>query len=276
MLILGLLLIAAALVVGWAIIADATERQTLDVFGVQFDNTTGAAVFIAGAATMLALVLGIALIQLAMARARRRRQKNKALKNEKKESVHRLEEEKAQLAAELETERRRREEISQFAASGGSSTPRAHAAGVERDETRDSRQYGPPFPQGGTSHTDRTGTDRTDIDRTNTDRTDTDRTNTDRTDTDRTNTDRTDTDRTITDRTDTDPVYTGGDPRGTVAGAHEPAEGRSQADSEGGKLAGLRAMFDKNADGRTDGTDLRGRDQRTVDVTESERRDRGL
>jgi hypothetical protein len=110
MLILGLLLIAAAVVVGWAIIADATEAQPLDVFGVEFENATGASVFIAGALTMLALLLGLALIQLALSRARKRRARTKELQHDKVRSVSRLEQEKAQLEAELEAERSRRAE----------------------------------------------------------------------------------------------------------------------------------------------------------------------
>ena len=239
MLILGLLLIAAAVVVGWAIIADATEPQQLDVFGVQFD-TTGAGVFIAGAATMLALVLGIALLQLAMARARKRRQKNKALKNEKKESVHRLEEEKAHLAAELDEERRRREEISRLAATSGSSSPSARSAGGERDDLQDSRQYGPPIPQGGASHGMHRGT--------------------------------------------VEPVEARVEPAdssrmhadGTPLAHDEHRDDRGHTDSNGGKLAGLRSRFDKNHDGHTDSADLRGRHERTVDVTDAEARERRL
>lgn len=107
MLLIGLLLIALAVLFGWAIIVDATEPQTLTVFGVTA-NTTGAGVFLTGAATMLALLVGLWLIQVAMRRARRRRAEVKRLKRER-EQAERLEQEKAALAAELERERQQRE-----------------------------------------------------------------------------------------------------------------------------------------------------------------------
>ena len=121
MLIIGLLLIAAALLVGSAILLDATERQTVEVFGVSVD-TTDAGVFVAGAVTMLTLLIGVWITQLALARARRRRAEMKSLKRDRTESVSRLEEEKAELAAQLERERVAREAADRDSRQSHSST----------------------------------------------------------------------------------------------------------------------------------------------------------
>jgi hypothetical protein len=108
MLLIGLLLILLAVIVGSAILIDATEAQTIEVFGISV-STTGAGVFVAGAVTMLALLVGVWMARLAMARSRRRRAEVKNLKRDRSESLTRLEEEKAALAAELERERAARE-----------------------------------------------------------------------------------------------------------------------------------------------------------------------
>lgn len=108
MIVLGLLLIVAALALGAAVIGDGTETQSLDIFGVNI-STSAAGLFGAGAATMLALVLGVWLVQSALNRKRRRRQERKVVERERKESVSRLEAEKAELAERLERERAERE-----------------------------------------------------------------------------------------------------------------------------------------------------------------------
>lgn len=108
MIVLGLLLIVAALALGAAVMSDGTETQSLDIFGVDV-STSAAGLFGAGAATMLGLVLGVWLVQSALNRKRRRRQERKVAERERKESVSRLEAEKAELADRLERERAERD-----------------------------------------------------------------------------------------------------------------------------------------------------------------------
>ncbi len=126
MLLIGLLLIVAAVVMGSAVVLDANESTSLGTLGGTWD-TTNAGVFLAGAATMLTLLLGVWLLQLGLSRSRRRRREVKGLKRENK-SLAQVEEEKAALAAELEQERARR-----VPTSGGS---RAASPRSERDTGR--------------------------------------------------------------------------------------------------------------------------------------------
>jgi hypothetical protein len=130
MLLIGLLLILLALVVGGAILADATEAETIEVFGVSVD-TTGAGVFVAGAVTMLSLLIGLWMVRLAMARSRRRRAEVKSLKRDRNESLSRLEQEKADLAAQLERERAAHEQA-------GSAPAYPQSVGADRHDSHDS------------------------------------------------------------------------------------------------------------------------------------------
>lgn len=107
MVVIGLLLIAVALAVGLSIVVENTGSTELEVFGVTVD-ATGTGVFLTGAATMLALLLGVWLVQGGLARARRRRAEVKALRAERGAEAERLEAERARLAEEkarLERER---------------------------------------------------------------------------------------------------------------------------------------------------------------------------
>ncbi len=130
MLFLGLLLILLALVLGGAILADATEAETIEVFGVSVD-TTGAGVFVAGAVTMLSLLIGLWMVRLAMARSRRRRAEVKSLKRDRNESLSRLEQEKAELAAQLVGVRAAHE-------LGGSAPAYPQPVGADRHDSHDS------------------------------------------------------------------------------------------------------------------------------------------
>jgi ABC-type nickel/cobalt efflux system permease component RcnA len=101
MLIIGLVLILAAALVGFGAVYDGGEAATVEVFGVSVDTTVGG-VFLAGAATMLVLLLGLWLLTSSMGRARRKRAERKEIKRRHRDSVARLEEERTQLRAENE------------------------------------------------------------------------------------------------------------------------------------------------------------------------------
>lgn len=101
MLVLGLLLIIGAALIAVGAIFDAGEEATVEVFGVNV-TTTVAGVFVAGAATMLMLLLGVLALTSAMGRARRRRAQRNDARARQRDSVNRLEEERAALRAENE------------------------------------------------------------------------------------------------------------------------------------------------------------------------------
>ncbi len=101
MLVLGLLLIIAALAVGFGAVYDGSEGATVEILG-QTLNTTVAGVFVAGAVSMLVLLLGILAVMSSMGRARRKRSERKEAKNRQKASVQQLEDERAALRAENE------------------------------------------------------------------------------------------------------------------------------------------------------------------------------
>ena len=107
MVILALLLILLAAVLAVGIIVDGTEPARLEVFGLSA-STTGAGIYIAGLATMLAFLLGVWMLQASLARARRKRREVKSLRHTREEEVSRLEQEKAELAARLEREKEAR------------------------------------------------------------------------------------------------------------------------------------------------------------------------
>jgi hypothetical protein len=101
MLVLGLVLIVAALAIGAGAVFDGSEAASVELLGTTVD-TTVAGVFFAGAATMLIFMLGVLLLVSSMGRARRRRQDRKQTKRRQRDSVQALEEERAQLRAENE------------------------------------------------------------------------------------------------------------------------------------------------------------------------------
>lgn len=143
MLVLGLLLVLAALAVGFGAVYAGSDSATIEVLG-QMLTTTVAGVFIAGAASMLALLLGIMAMKASMGRARRKRSERKEIKSRQKASVQQLEQERAALRAENE---RLAEKLSETGhqppmgatgvAAGGAAAGGAATAATERDDSRE-------------------------------------------------------------------------------------------------------------------------------------------
>jgi hypothetical protein len=101
MLVLGLILILGAAALGVGLVYDGGESATAEIFGATVD-TTVTGVFLTGAATMLALLVGLWLLTSSMGRARRKRGERKESRRRQRDSVARLEEERTQLRAENE------------------------------------------------------------------------------------------------------------------------------------------------------------------------------
>ncbi|HEX6918727.1 MAG TPA: hypothetical protein VF314_00700 [Actinomycetes bacterium] len=101
MLLIGLLLILAAVGITVGAVYDGGDPVTVEVLGRSTD-TTVAGVFFAGAATMLLFMVGAWALQSSMGRARRRRAERRELRERHHDSVARLEEERTALRAENE------------------------------------------------------------------------------------------------------------------------------------------------------------------------------
>ena len=101
MLALGLLFMIVAAAVTAGAIYDGGESAEFEVFGQTIGTTVGG-VFIAGLATMLLFFVGVWMLMRSLARSRRKRIERKQTKNRQKESVSKIEEERAQLRAENE------------------------------------------------------------------------------------------------------------------------------------------------------------------------------
>ena len=133
MLVLGLLLILAAVAIGGSAIYDGGEKATFEVFGQTVGTTVGG-VFVAGLATMLILLLGLWLLFASFGRARRRRVERKQARLRQRESVSQMEEERAQLRAENE---RLSEQLATRDAAGPDGTSAEHPQHVEGDRVID-------------------------------------------------------------------------------------------------------------------------------------------
>ena len=101
MLVLGLLLILGAGVVTAGALLDAGETATVEILG-QTLTTTAAGVFVIGALTMLAFLLGVWSLMASMSRGRRKRVERKEARNRHRDSVKSLEEERETLRLENE------------------------------------------------------------------------------------------------------------------------------------------------------------------------------
>jgi uncharacterized protein YlxW (UPF0749 family) len=101
MLALGLLFMIVAAAVTAGAIYDGGESADFEVFG-QTIGTTIAGVFVAGLATMLLFFVGVWMLMRSLARSRRKRIERKETKTRQRESVTKIEEERAQLRAENE------------------------------------------------------------------------------------------------------------------------------------------------------------------------------
>ena len=101
MLALGLLFMIVAAAVTAGAIYDGGESVDFEVFGQTIGTTVGG-VFIAGVATMLLFFVGVWMLMKSLARSRRKRVERKETKSRQRESVSKIEEERAQLRAENE------------------------------------------------------------------------------------------------------------------------------------------------------------------------------
>lgn len=101
MLALGLLFILGAAAVTAGAIYDGGEDATFELFG-QTIGTSIAGVFLAGVATALVFLIGVWMLMSAMTRSRKKRLERKETSNRQRESVSKIEEERAQLRAENE------------------------------------------------------------------------------------------------------------------------------------------------------------------------------
>ena len=101
MLALGLLFMIVAAAITAGAIYDGGEDAQFEVFGQTIGTTVGG-VFVAGIATLLLFFLGVSLLMKSLARSRRKRHERKATKTRQRESVSKIEEERAQLRAENE------------------------------------------------------------------------------------------------------------------------------------------------------------------------------
>jgi hypothetical protein len=109
MIVLGLILIVLALVVGSGVIAGATAKTSFDVFGVHISNIAESVIFIAGAVTLLVLIVGLWLVTAAAGRKRRLRAERRERERGMLDEHERLTGEKAELEARLEREQAARE-----------------------------------------------------------------------------------------------------------------------------------------------------------------------
>jgi uncharacterized protein YlxW (UPF0749 family) len=101
MLALGLLFMIVAAAVTAGAIYDGGESAEFEVFGQTIGTTIGG-IFVAGLATMLLFFVGVWMLMRSLARSRRKRIERKETKNRQKESVSKIEDERAQLRAENE------------------------------------------------------------------------------------------------------------------------------------------------------------------------------
>ena len=101
MLALGLLFMIVAAAVTAGAIYDGGESAEFEVFGQTIGTTVGG-VFVAGLATMLLFFVGVWMLMKSLARSRRKRIERKETKTRQRESVSKIEEERAQLRAENE------------------------------------------------------------------------------------------------------------------------------------------------------------------------------
>jgi len=101
MLAIGLLFILVAVAVVVGVIYDGGHDGKFDIFGQHVTlNTPGA--FLIGVLTMLLFLIGIWALLASMGRSRRKRAERKETKARQRESVSKIEEERAQLRAENE------------------------------------------------------------------------------------------------------------------------------------------------------------------------------
>jgi hypothetical protein len=139
MLVLGLVLIVAAIALGAGVVVDGGQGVTVDMFGATF-HTTVFGIFFAGAAAMLVFMLGVLMLVHSMGRSRRKRAERKGTKRRQRESVAQLEQERTELRAENERltgrlgDSREPDTAAAGTTAGGATDRRDDAAPADRDD----------------------------------------------------------------------------------------------------------------------------------------------
>jgi ABC-type nickel/cobalt efflux system permease component RcnA len=100
MMILGLLLIAAAVVVGTEVVVSNTEAIRFDLFGWEVDNASVAGVFLFGAVAAVVLLVGLWMLATGLRRARRRRLEVRQARHDRDEALRQQDEERRAIEAE--------------------------------------------------------------------------------------------------------------------------------------------------------------------------------
>lgn len=106
MVVLGLLLILAAVLFGADVILENTQPFSGTIFNQTITNLSLGGIFLAGAVTALALALGLWLVLGGAARKRRKQVQRKSRLRETESQKETLAEENARLARQLEQERK--------------------------------------------------------------------------------------------------------------------------------------------------------------------------
>jgi ABC-type nickel/cobalt efflux system permease component RcnA len=101
MFLIGLLFIIAAAAVTVGAVYDGSDPASVEILGRHWD-TTIAGVFFVGALAMLVFLVGVWILMSSAGRARRKRAERKEARRRHRDSVERLEQERAQLRAENE------------------------------------------------------------------------------------------------------------------------------------------------------------------------------
>jgi hypothetical protein len=128
MMIIGLLLMAAAVVAGTGVVIGNTDKTSFDVFNVEFVNLSEAGIFLLGAATGAVLLIGLWMMGAGLRKSRRRRLEVKQARREREEVLRQQEEERR----DLETERERlAEERARLTDDRTSDRDASHSDGTE-------------------------------------------------------------------------------------------------------------------------------------------------
>lgn len=106
MVVLGLLLVLAAVIFGADVVLENTQHSGGTIFNQTVDNLSLGGIFLAGAVTALILALGLWLVLGGAARKRRKRVARRSTLRETQTQKETLAEENSRLARQLEEERR--------------------------------------------------------------------------------------------------------------------------------------------------------------------------
>jgi ABC-type nickel/cobalt efflux system permease component RcnA len=109
--VLGILMVALAVLVILAAVTRAGNDEAVLNLGVIDVNTTALGIFLAGAVTLLVLVLGLWLIASGLRRARQKRSEVKRLRREAEESNQRSSEQASRPVAPPESKRAEKQRV---------------------------------------------------------------------------------------------------------------------------------------------------------------------